>query len=202
MGRVLIGLTGTYGSGKSTVADMLTRHGVAIVDTDVIARQVVEPPSDALAAIKEEFGEEYLLADGRLDRARMAQTVFASREDRERLDAIVHPPVLREMWRQVDELAEGPAEAPAAVVLVIPLLFETELAESVDKVVVVTTSEAQRFARVRRRDGLSESEIVERLAAQLPQRDKAARADRVIDNSGSLEATRLQVQQLAAEWLR
>jgi len=198
MGRLLIGLTGTFGSGKTTVAGLFAECGAAIVDADAIARRVVEPGAPALEEIRRVFGEEFILPNGELDRKRMAALVFPSRKQREMLEAIVHPRVCEEMDRQVRSLDAAPAKTgkPRVVVMNIPLLFESNLTHMVRKIVVVTADEAERFRRVRNRDGLSESQVLQRLASQWSQRDKAARADYIIENSGSIESTRAQVRHL------
>ena len=203
MGRMLIGLTGTFGSGKSTVAALLAERGAAIVDADTLAHEAVEPGQPALAEIKERFGEEFLLPDGRLDRKRMAEAVFSSPDKRKLLESIIHPHVRDGMQKRVRELEESCRQtgAPRVVVLDIPLLFECYLASLVEKTLVVTIDTAQRFHRVRLRNGLHEGQIVKRLASQWPQREKAARADYIVDNSGSLEETRSQVDKLYDQWL-
>lgn len=197
---MLIGLTGTFGSGKSAAAAIFQECGAATIDTDAIAHEAVRPGTEALEKLRRKFGDAYLLPDGSLDRKRMAKTVFADEERREALNAIVHPYVIREMNRRIEEIqAAGTA---TMIVLNVPLLFEYGLERQADKTVVVTISEAERVRRVRARDGLSDEEIARRVLAQWPQEKKAARADAVIDNSGSLEATRLQIHRLYDQWSR
>lgn len=201
---MLIGLTGTFGSGKSTVATMFEELGAAVVDADAIAHEVVEPGQPALDVIRREFGAEYLTADGRLDRGRMAATVFANPARREALNCIIHPRVIERMRSEIARLEAQRRKTgqPEAIVLNVPLLFEVALSDMAERVVVVAIREAERFRRVRRRDGLSEREVVARLAAQWPQRRKVALADAVIENSGMIEATRNQVVELFREWTR
>jgi dephospho-CoA kinase len=201
---MLIGLTGTFGSGKSTVATMFEELGAAVVDADAIAHEVVEPGQPALEAIRREFGAEYLTADGRLDRGRMAATVFADPARREALNRIIHPHVIERMRSEIARFEAQRRETgqPEAIVLNVPLLFEVALSDMAERVVVVAIREAERFRRVRRRDGLSEREVVARLASQWSQRRKVALADAVIENSGTIEATRNQVVELFREWTR
>ncbi|HPS01708.1 MAG TPA: dephospho-CoA kinase [Candidatus Sumerlaeota bacterium] len=201
---MLIGLTGTFGSGKSSVAAMFEELGAAVVDADAIAHEVVEPGQPALEAIRREFGAEYLTEDGALDRGRMAATVFADPVRREALNRIIHPRVIERMRSEIArfEAQRRQSGQPEVVVLNVPLLLEVALAGLAERVVVVTIREAERFRRVRHRDGLSEREVVARLASQWPQRRKVAAADDVIDNSGTLEATRNQVVDLYREWTR
>ena len=213
MGRVLnkeekqrpfrVGLTGTFGSGKSTVAEMFAHCGAAVIDADRIAHEVVEPGQPAFRRIAEEFGPEYIQSDGSLDRKRLADTVFASPERRQTLNEIVHPCVIEEMDRQVESLerGEGTAGVPPMIVLNVPLLLERGLTDGLDKIVVVTISEDERLRRTKRRDGLTENEVVRRVAAQWPQDKKAALADAVVDNSGSLDETRRQVKTLYEKWI-
>ena len=193
---MLIGLTGTFGSGKSTLAAMLAEFGAAIIDADAIAKEVVEPGRPALEEIRRKFGEMFLLDNGSLDRKRLAAEIFSSRAKREALEAIIHPRVREEMRRRIESLRDS---API-IVLNVPLLFEVGLDGSVDQTVVVTVSESERFRRARARDGLREREIVDRLAAQWPQREKTDRADKSIDNSGTQKATRSQARRLYEQW--
>jgi dephospho-CoA kinase len=196
----VVGLTGGVGSGKSTVAEMLREHGARVIDADRLAREVVEPGEPALAAIRDAFGGEVLLPDGRLDRATLAARVFSDDEARARLDGIVHPEIAARARAAMDQAR---ADGVPWVVYDVPLLYENGLESMCDRVVVVTATDAQRCARLAGRSGWSESEISARMAAQMPLADKADRADDVIDNSGSLDATRAQVralvERLAAE---
>jgi dephospho-CoA kinase len=188
---VILGITGSFGSGKSTVAAMFRELGVPVVDADQIARDVVEPGAPALAAIVEAFGEDVLDADGRLDRKRVASLVFADEAARQRLNAIVHPRVGEGIARFLAENAGAPL-----VALEIPLLLEGGRRAPVNKVVVVTTSEVSRLKRLQAA-GFSREEIEARLKTQMPQDEKIRRADHVIENDGDREKTRLAVQELA-----
>lgn len=201
---MLIGLTGTYGCGKSLVSALLAECGAALIDADAISREMVEPGSPALEEIRLQFGGEYLTADGRLDRKRMAATVFESRERRQALNRILHPRVVAAMQRTAQEIEEAgrqTGKGSRVIVLDVPLLFEEGLERLVERTVVVTVSEAERFRRVRLRDGLGERDVVRRIAAQWPQRVKASLADHCIDNSGSPDATRRQVVRMYEEWV-
>ena len=188
---VVLGLTGSFGSGKSTVASIFDELGVPRKDADQIARDVVRPGTRALDEIVEAFGQDVLDAEGSMDREKMAKVVFSDKEARERLTSIIHPRV-RECMRQfiVDHAGEP------LVVVEIPLLLEGGRSGTVDKVVVVTTSESIRFERLASL-GFNDEEIQARLGAQMPQEEKITLADHVIDNGGSLEATRKQVVELA-----
>lgn len=185
-----IGLTGGIASGKSTVAALFTELGVPVIDTDVIAREVVRPGQLALQRIVEAFGPEVLAPDGTLDRERMRVRVFANPDDRRRLESIVHPAILREMERR-SETAGGLYQ-----VLAIPLLVETGLANRVDRVLVVDSSESTQIERLRARDGSSEEEARAMLAAQATRAQRLARADDLIVNDGDRTALVAQVERL------
>jgi dephospho-CoA kinase len=190
----VLGLTGSFGSGKSTVAALLREKGAALIDADQLAREAVAPGSTALAAIAREFGPEVTgLLDpaGHLRRKVLAQRVFGDRHALARLNALLHPHVLAETRRRIEALQ---GQAPLIVVDV-PLLFETGMQGLMDQVAVVTISENQRFYRLRRR-GYSEHEIIARLGMQMPQAQKQRLAQINIDISGTIEATRKQVQAL------
>ncbi len=176
-----IGLTGGIGSGKSTVAALLTERGAVLVDADRIARAVLEPGTPGLAAVAGEFGTGVLTADGALDRAALAAVVFADPRARARLDALVHPLVRAQA---AEEMARAPEDA--VVVQDVPLLVETGQAGSYDLVVVVETDLATRLRRLVER-GLPEDDARARIAAQATDEQRRAVADVVLDNSGSRE---------------
>ena len=188
---VVLGLTGSFGSGKSTVASIFDELGVPRQDADQIARDVVRPGTRALDEIVEAFGQDVLDAAGTMDREKMAKMVFSDEEARQRLNSIIHPRVRERMKEFIADHAGEPL-----VVVEIPLLLEGGRSGTVDKVVVVTTSESIRFERLAGL-GFSEEQIQARLGAQMPQEEKITLADHVIDNGGSLEATREQVVELA-----
>lgn len=188
---VVLGLTGSFGSGKSTVASIFDALGVPRQDADQIARDVVRPGTRALNEIVEAFGQDVLDAEGTMDREKMAKIVFSDEEARQRLNSIIHPRVRERMKEFIEDHAGEPL-----VVVEIPLLLEGGRSGTVDKVVVVTTSESIRFERLAGL-GFSEEQIQARLGAQMPQEEKITLADHVIDNGGSLEATREQVVELA-----
>lgn len=187
----IIGLTGSFGSGKTTTAEMLRRAGARVIDADVIARQVVAPGSPALKEIVDLMGREVLRADGHLDRAAVAERVFGDEALRKRLNEIIHPRVREVELRQLEEWRDEPL-----VVLSVPLLLENGMERLVDAVVVVTVDEESREKRIGRRNGLTKRQIQARLAAQMSQEEKVARADHVIDNSGSLVSLAGQVREL------
>lgn len=175
-----VGLTGGIGSGKSEVARLLARHGAVVVDADAIAREVVAPGTPGLAAVLAEFGAGVRAPDGSLDRPALARIVFADTAALGRLNAIVHPLV-------ADRRAELVAAAPAGAVVVedVPLLVENGLAGGFDLVLVVTAPERLRIERLRAR-GMADAQARARMAAQATDAQRAAAADVLITNDGSL----------------
>lgn len=186
----LLGLTGSFGSGKSMVSSLFRELGAAVIDADDLARQAVEPGRPALAEIAARFGADLIDSQGRLRRRELAERAFAGRRAVADLNAIVHPYVRSDTLRLLRELDDAPL-----IVLDVPLLFEASMQRLAQKVAVVVISEAQRFLRLRRR-GFSEREVILRLGWQMPQAQKVRLADFIIDNSGTIEATRVQVQNL------
>ncbi|MEM1025544.1 MAG: dephospho-CoA kinase [Myxococcota bacterium] len=189
----LLGLTGGIGSGKSTVAGMMAEAGIPVVDADRLAREAVAPGSRGLSGIVERFGAEILDPSGALDRPALGKLVFGDPASREALEAIVHPEVSRLSRASFAELE---AQGHGWAVYDVPLLFETQRESEFDLVVVVAVSPETQRARVRERDGSTLEEIQGRIDAQMPLVDKAGRADVVIDNQGSLDETRRQVEAL------
>lgn len=192
----VIGLTGSFGSGKTTVAEMFRRAGAKVIEADEIARQVVEPGSPALKEIVDLLGQQILQADGRLNRALLAERLFGDEALRRRVNAIVHPRVREIELQQLEQWRNEPL-----VVLCVPLLLENQMERLVDRVVVVTVDDRVRVERLKDRDGLTEGQIAARLRAQMPQAEKVARADFVINNSGSLDETQRQVEDVLKEVL-
>jgi len=188
---VRVGLTGGIASGKSLVAADLAARGAIIIDADVLAREVVEPGTPALAAIVERFGSK-VLTDGQLDRSRLGEIVFADPLARRDLERIVHPAVRA----RAIELERG-AEGAAVVVHVIPLLVETGQQQNFDFVVTVDVDQETQIQRLMARNGFSRAEAESRIAAQATREDRRAAADVVLDNTGTLARLR---DQIAALW--
>jgi len=190
-----VGVTGGIGSGKSAVTQRLEAQGIAVVDADVVAREIVEPGSEALDAIAAHFGERVLTPDRALDRAALRQIVFANPEERRWLEALTHPRIGAEIERQL-----AVADAPY-VVLSSPLLLETSQRDFVDHVVVVDVPESVQLARTMTRDANSEELVRAIMAAQMDRAERLAKADSVLDNSGDIAALGTQVAQLHARLL-
>ena len=188
-----VGLTGNIGSGKSTVAELFTACGAAVVDADALARAATQDP-DVLREIAETFGRK-LVKKGELDRAGLAEVVFNAPEAREKLNAIIHPWVGREREAQVAALA---AQTPPPEIILhdVPLLFEVGLDAEMDQTVVVAAPLEVRVARVTARSGLSPDEVRARDAAQLPLEEKVKRADFVVDNSSDLSNLKEQIERV------
>lgn len=196
---MIIALTGGIASGKSLVANRFREHGIPVIDTDEIARQVVAPGQPAWLRLREAFGPAYFEPDGALDRAAMAARVFADPDARRALEAITHPAVFAEVDRQVAALCDAP-HPPPTILVAVPLLYEVGAEGRFDGVVVVHANRDQQLARLAASRGYPPAEAEARIAAQLPVEEKRMRADWVIDNTGSVEATRTQVDALVAHW--
>ncbi|MGD1412605.1 dephospho-CoA kinase [Bacillus stercoris] len=194
---LVIGLTGGIASGKSTVANMLIEKGITVIDADIIAKQAVEKGMPAYRQIVDEFGEDILLSNGDIDRKKLGALVFTNEQKRLALNAIVHPAVRQEMLKRRDEAI---ANREAFVVLDIPLLFESKLESLVDKIIVVSVTKELQLERLMKRNQLTEEEAVSRIRSQMPLEEKAARADQVIDNSGTLEETKRQLDDIINSW--
>jgi len=192
---LFVGLTGGIASGKTAVSDAFAALGVPVIDTDVIAREVVAPGSEALAEIRARFGDEVITAAGGLDRARMRELVFADTARRRELEAILHPRI------RAETLGQAAAARAAYVVIVVPLLVETGFAEFVDQVVVVDCPEAVQRARLMERDAHSAAQAQRILDSQADRATRLARADHVIGNEGSLADLQAQVERLHARLL-
>jgi dephospho-CoA kinase len=185
-----VGITGGIGSGKTALTDWLSTQSIVIVDADLAARVIVEPGQPALAEIAAQFGQEYLLPDGQLDRAALRKLVFADDAKRQTLESITHPRIRDELTRQM-----AAAQSPY-VVLSSPLLLESGQSEMVDLSVVVDVPEAVQIERTMARDQNDRALVEQIMAAQLDRATRISRADIVIDNSGSLEALHLRGAQL------
>ena len=188
----LLGLTGGIGMGKSTAAKLLEDSGVAIVDTDVIARELVQPGQEALQELKKRFGNEIVGSDGQLRRAELARLVFADSEARHDLEAILHPRV-RRVWQGKTE--QWRTEGKPMGVVVIPLLFETGAEEHFDATVCMACRVETQHRRLIER-GWSPEQIRNRIEAQFPVERKMALADYVIWTEGEVDTNRLQIERV------
>ena len=185
-----IGLTGGIGSGKTVVSDRFRELGVPVIDTDVIARELVTPGSEALNEIIKTFGDRILTREGKLDRKHLGKLVFADTREREKLEAILHPKILELALSRVEEL-----DAPYCI-LVVPLLVETEFIEFVDKILLVDAPDNNRIKWIKGRSGLSETDIQNIMDAQTNREERLAAVDWVIDNDGTVNQLEAKVDAL------
>jgi dephospho-CoA kinase len=194
-GRIpLIGLTGGIGSGKTAVSDLLGKLGAGIVDTDVIAHQITAPKGIAIPAIEQQFGANYLDANGALDRGKMRDLVFAKPEARKTLEVITHPLIRQETIKQAELLI---AKGVPYLVFVVPLLIESGSWQGlIDYLVVVDCPEEVQITRVMQRSNLPRPEVERILKAQTSRKDRLTRADIVIENQGSFEELDAEVNRL------
>jgi dephospho-CoA kinase len=193
--RLSIGLTGGIASGKSTVADMFADMGATVIDTDLIARDVVKTGQPALDEIWENFGAEAFAADGSLDRKAMRSIIFSDQTKRHLLESILHPRIRQEAVNQAAR-AEGPYQ-----IIVVPLLVESPLRAGMDRIIVVDCDEKVQLTRLLDRDAESRQQAQRIIDAQASRADRLAIADDVIQNNGDLENTRQQVEVLHSRYL-
>jgi dephospho-CoA kinase len=204
----VIGLTGGIGSGKTTVSDYLISLGYHVLDADKIAREIVEPGSDALIELVSVFGEGILLEDGSLNRKKLGKIVFSNPEKKALLDKLMHTRILQIIRDRILQFQEDVKESPIVVdslenpflkkVIFIdaPLLYETGLDKEVGKVWVVDVDDEARINRIMERDGLSRADVQDRIASQMTRAEKNKRADEILDNSGERKALYNQIDQL------
>lgn len=192
---VVVGLTGSVGTGKSTVAGFFKEMGAYVIDWDELARHVVRPDTEAWREIVLRFGEDVLNDDSTINRQKLAETVFQDREQLRELNRIVHPQVYKEDERITREI--GSLDPDAVIIKDIPLLYEVSPPVSLDKTVVVAASEQTQLQRLEER-GMSQEEAEKRIRSQLPIEQKVKSADFVINNDGPPEETRKQVQAIYA----
>lgn len=193
---LVVGLTGGIGSGKTAVSDCFARHGVPVIDTDMLARELVAPGQPALAEIASAFGADCLDDAGNLQRRVLRQRVFSDAVARQRLEAILHPRI-RALARE--RIA---AQSAPYVILVIPLLVETGMTDLLDRVLVVDVSEAEQMRRVMVRDQIDEAQARSILSVQASRSERLALADEVLDNSADLAALAQRVAALHHNYLQ
>lgn len=191
--RFSVGLTGGIGSGKTTVADMFAARGASVIDTDLIAHQVTAPQGSAMEAIRTEFGADYVLPTGAMDRARMRELVFSDATAKIRLEAIVHP-----LIRAATEAQAAQAQG-AYLIFVVPLLVESgSWKERVSRVLVIDCPEETQIARVQKRNALDEAQVRAIMSAQVPRATRLAAADDILVNDGDAALLGPQVDRLHA----
>ncbi|BEE00722.1 MULTISPECIES: dephospho-CoA kinase [Aeromonas] len=192
----VVAITGGIGSGKTTVANQFAELGIEVVDADIIAREVVEPGTPALAAIAAHFGADVIAPDGRLDRRQLRERVFTDPQAKGWLNALLHPLIRSEMQRQC-----AAARSPYCL-LVVPLLVENRLTALANRVLVIDVDEATQIERTCRRDGVSREQAEAILAAQASRTERLAAADDVLDNqNGTPEAIKSRIFALHETYL-
>jgi dephospho-CoA kinase len=189
----VIGLTGGIASGKSTVARMLAEHGAVIVDADLLGHEVYEPGTEVWQAIRSAFGEQVVQSDGRIDRRKLGAIVFADARAMERLTGIVWPAIKAALRQRLQQYREA---GVAVVVVEAAVLLEAGWDDQVDEVWAVTVAPETAIQRLTARSGMTEEEARRRLAAQMTNAERTARAARVIENNGTIEELARQVDAL------
>lgn len=195
MSKFIVGLTGGIGSGKTAASNWFCAQGISIVDADVVSRQVVEPGTAALAAIRDHFGADVMLGDGSLDRAALRVKVFNNADERRWLEQLLHPLIAQEILRQLQQ-----ATSPYAM-LVSPLLFETGQKNFVARTLLIDVPEAVQLARTAERDKVRESQVQAIIAAQMSRENRIAKADDIAVNDSSLSALHEKLAALHARYL-
>ena len=192
-----VGLTGGIASGKSTVSQVFAQLGAKVLDADQVSREVVLPGQPAWLKLQQAFGPEFFFPDGELNRSKLRRLVFADPEERSKLNAIVHPEVMKEINRRFEHLTISAQDA--VVVVDVPLLLEVGVAHRFDRVIVVYVTENVQIKRLRHRDGLSLEGARRALSTQIVLSKKVEQADYVIDNNGTRDETQAQVEKVWQE---
>lgn len=190
---LIIGLTGSFGTGKTTVAKMFAARGAKVLDTDKIVHALLSKSGACAKAVVRKFGKG-ILSGNVINRRKLAAIVFSDRKKLKILERIVHPHVIREVQRALRRLAQG--RKHKIVIIEVPLLFESGMHRNVHRTVVVTASRQAQVSRGQRRTGMKAGEIKKRITQQMPLAQKVRRADFVINNSGTITQTRKQAQEL------
>ena len=188
--KIVLGITGSYGTGKTTVAKIFKSFGAKVIDADKIAHKLIKPGTTVYHKIVAIFGSRILKKDKTIDRAKLSEVVFNNHKELERLNKIVHPAVIRIIK---DELSRT---FQKATVLDAPLFFEAGLGHLVDKIIVVTLSRQKQLRRLLKKTSLSRQDILKKINAQIPLSDKVRIADFIIDNGGTIAKTKKQVEKL------
>lgn len=193
---MVIGLTGSIGSGKSTVAHLFAEHGVPVIDADILAREVTRPHTQAYEAIKSRFGDHIITPEGTLDRSSLREIIFNQPEERRWLEDLLHPIILQKMQAEIAKL-----NTPYCIA-VIPLLLETEAAAFVQRVLVVDIPEETQIQRASSRDKKTNDHIKSIIRTQSTREHRLAKANDIIDNAGSKEDLAKQVDNLHQKYLK
>lgn len=190
---MIVGLTGGIACGKTTVSNLFKDKGCPIVDADQVAREVVEPGELGLSQVVERFGTGVITEDGTLNRKKLGQIVFSDEAARAELNAILHPLIQKRMQEKKEQALKL---APPFVIMDIPLLYENGHENTMDIVIVVYVPASVQLERLMLRDGFSRQEAKKRIASQMDIEEKKKRADFIIDNTGTFEDTKQQVEKI------
>lgn len=194
---MVIGLTGGIATGKSTVLEMFRTLGAFVLSADEVARELLQPGTQVYLSFVESFGKEYLRSDGQVDRAALARRIYLDPNARRRLDSLTHPAILKRLRERIEALRASGEKRP--IVVEIPLLYEVNAQDMVDRVVVVASEHATQFARLKRRTGWPDDQVEAAILSQMPLFQKIALADWVVWSNGSLEETAQQVREIWKE---
>jgi len=175
--KVVIGLTGGIGSGKSTITEMFAKLDIDIIDADIVARKVVEPSSDALIQISQHFGEQFILADGHLNRPLLRSQVFSNEKDKAWLNNLLHPLIRQRMLQEIQQSTSN------YCLFVAPLLIENNLQSIVQRIIVIDITEEQQIERTILRDPSSRDEVQRIISSQISRKERLSHADDIIDNT-------------------
>lgn len=189
----IIGLTGGIASGKSTIASFFKDEGIPVIETDQIAKTILQPGSDAFNEVVKHFGEEILLSEGIINRKALGERIFKDEHERDILNQIVHPEVRIITQSKADVLKK---EGHAIIVIDVPLLFEAGFDQDVDQTLVVSVPKDIQIERLMARDGIEKAYALKKINAQMPLKEKRKRADFVIDNRGSILDTKNQFNEV------
>jgi dephospho-CoA kinase len=191
-----IGLTGGIGSGKSTVADIFSSLGISIIDADLIAHQLTQPGNACFNEIKELFGENFIDSNGELNRKKIAETIFSNPSKKTDLENILHPRIKQRMLQAIEQ-----TKAEHYIILVIPLLLESNFTDLVDRIIVVDADDDIRIQRIQQRDHRSEEQIKDIINSQVDRNQRLQRADDILYNNGELGVLRDAVSLLHRQYI-
>jgi dephospho-CoA kinase len=195
-----VGLTGGIGSGKTSVSSMFEKLGIPVIDTDVIAHDLVNNNESILQQIADTFGPEVLKLNGELNRKKLAQLVFNDHENKQSLESILHPRIKSEVLHQIKRLNSG-RNPPAYLIIVVPLLIESNYHDIIDRILVVIADEAVRIARVQKRDSRTLGEIRAIINNQVDDSRRLSEADDIIENNSNINMIEKQVKNLHEKYL-
>jgi dephospho-CoA kinase len=192
--RLLLGVTGSIGTGKSTVAKMLEELGAPMIDSDILSREVMKPGKPAYRDIVSYFGKEVLLKNKTLNREKLKEIVFRDMEKRKKLESFTHPRILEAYFDQVERFSQK--KGPLIIQFVVPLLIEVHWQALFDQLLMVYAPEEVQLKRIMARDGITEEMAMKIIRSQMSAEEKKGYCDLVVDNSGTLKETRKQVEEI------